>query len=124
MEKFQDLKVWQKTHQLVLDVYHLTRGFPDAEKFGLVSQMRRAAVSVAANIVEGTKRKTIADRCHFHVMAETSLEELKYYFILGTDLKFVPSSETQNFLSASREIGAMLNALNQALKKKSSTAYG
>ncbi len=124
MEKFQDLKVWQKMHQLVLDVYGLTRGFPDAEKFGLVSQMRRASVSVAANIVEGTKRRTVADRCHFHVMAETSLEELKYYFILGTDLKFVMPSEMQKLLSASREIGAMLNALNQSLKKKSSTAYG
>ena len=115
MEKFQKLHVWQKTHKLILDVYHVTARFPDSEKFGLVSQMRRAAVSVAANIVEGTKRKTIADRAHFHTIADTSLEELKYYFMLAADLKFVQAQESERLIVSAREVGAMLNGLTKSL---------
>ena len=83
MEKFRELKVWHKAHKLVIKIYSITKDFPNEEKFGIVSQMRRAAISVAANIVEGTKRRTSTDRKHFHVIADTSLEELKYYIILS-----------------------------------------
>lgn len=119
MEKFQELKVWQKIHQLILEVYKITTLFPETEKFGLISQMRRAAVSVAANIVEGSKRKTINDRCHFHVMADTSLEELKYYFILSRDLNLLNSEKADKLTESAREVGAMLNALTKAIKIRS-----
>ena len=82
LENFRALRVWQQAHQLVVEVYRKTDHFPDTERYSLVNQMRRAAVSVVANIVEGSKRATIKDRTHFHVMADGSLEELKYYFIL------------------------------------------
>lgn len=62
MEKFRKLRVWEKAHALVLDVYQLTSEYPKSEQFGLVSQMRRAVVSIAANIAEGTKRRTIKIR--------------------------------------------------------------
>ncbi|KKU47449.1 hypothetical protein A3D60_00425 [Candidatus Uhrbacteria bacterium RIFCSPHIGHO2_02_FULL_47_29] len=115
MEKFRELKVWQKAHDLTLAVYKITTSYPDTEKYGLVSQMRRAAVSVVANIVEGTKRKTIADRAHFHTMADTSLEELKYYVILSSDLKLILSTDAENLSMMAREVGAMLNSLTKKL---------
>lgn len=77
MENFKKLKVWLKAHKLTLEVYLITKNFPKTEQFSLVSQMRRASISVVANIVECSKRKTAKDRKHFLVMSETSLEELK-----------------------------------------------
>lgn len=88
IESFQQLEVWQSAHKLVLGVYRATQTFPTEEKFGLVSQMRRAAVSVPANIAEGFKRRGKPDKRHFYNMAQSSLEELRYYFILCRDLGF------------------------------------
>lgn len=115
MEKFRNLKVYQKAHQLVLFVYKLTKKYPDDEKFGLVIQMRRAAISVAANIVEGSKRSGITDRKRFHNMSDTSLEELKYYSILSLDLSFITKEESEKLTEYCREIGRMLHSLTQSL---------
>jgi four helix bundle protein len=90
--KFQQLTVWQEAHQLVLQVYRVTKPYPSEEKFGLVSQMRRAAVSVPANIAEGFKRRGQRDKIHFYNIAQASLEELKYYFILSADLSYVENA--------------------------------
>lgn len=118
MEKFQQLKVWQKAHAMTLGVYKATRGFPETERYGLVSQLRRAAVSVVANIVEGTKRRTIADRKHFHVMADGSLEEVKCLLLLAQDLNYIEPRQVNELLEATREVGAMLHALTAALSPK------
>jgi len=91
MEKFRNLKVWQKSHSLVFNIYRLTELFPDDERFGLISQMRRAAVSVAANIAESSKRRTNKDQRHFCSMSAGSLEEVKYYLILSYGLKYIDS---------------------------------
>ena len=72
---FQDLIVWQKSHQFVLTVYALSEGFPNKETFGLTSQLRRAAISVPANIAEGFKKKSKADKARFMNIAQGSLEE-------------------------------------------------
>jgi four helix bundle protein len=92
--RFEDLEVWQNAHQVALEVYRCTRGFPAEEKFGLVQQMRRAAVSVPANIAEGFRRRTRLDKARFYNMAQGSLEELRYYLILGRDLGFIKSDST------------------------------
>jgi four helix bundle protein len=89
---FQDLEVWQEAHKLVLLVYRTTKEFPDDEKFGLVSQMRRASVSIAANIAEGFKRRGFKDKVRFYNISEGSLEELKYYFVLSKDLGYISSN--------------------------------
>lgn len=115
MEKFLNLKVWHKAHQLVLEIYKITKNFPNDEKFGLVSQMRRAAIAVTANIVEGTKRKTAPDRKHFHVISDTSLEELKYYIILSSDLNFINNEDSEKLINICREIGKMLGGLNKTI---------
>ena len=88
IERFEQLEVWKAAHKLVLDVYKTTQKFPTEERYGLVSQMRRAGVSVPANIAEGFKRRGRADKAHFYNIAQASLEELRYYFILCRDLEY------------------------------------
>ncbi|OGR05901.1 MAG: four helix bundle protein [Deltaproteobacteria bacterium RIFOXYD12_FULL_50_9] len=85
---FEELVVWQKAHQFVLGVYRITKMFPDDEKFGLTAQFRRAAVSIAANIAEGYRKRTPNDKVRFMNIAEGSLEECRYYLILARDLGY------------------------------------
>lgn len=105
-------------HQLVLKVYENTKQYPVEEKYALVQQMRRAAVSVAANIAEGSKRRSPKDKTHFYNMADTSLEELKYYFVLSCDLHYI-AKENSSFLKAhAEEVGRMLTGLIKSLSNK------
>ena len=85
---FQDLVVWQKAHQFVLGVYSYSAGFPKSEVYGLSSQLRRAAVSIPANVAEGFRRRGKADKARFLNIAQSSLEECRYYLILGQDLNY------------------------------------
>jgi four helix bundle protein len=85
---FEDLIVWQKAHQFVLDVYRLTETFPRREIFGLSSQFRRAAVSIPANVAEGFKKRGKLDKVRFLNIAQGSLEECRYYLILSRDLGY------------------------------------
>jgi four helix bundle protein len=85
---FQDLLVWQKAHRFVLDVYTLTAAFPKQETYGLSLQMRRAAVSIPANIAEGFRRRSKPDKARFMNMAEGSVEECRYFLILARDLGY------------------------------------
>ena len=80
---FRDLVVWQKAHQFVLEIYRLSRSFPDDERFGLTSQLRRAAVSVPANIAEGFPKRSVSDKTRFFNIAQGSLEEVHYYLLLA-----------------------------------------
>lgn len=119
MEKilhFQQLEVWQEAHKLVLKVYGLTKSFPDDERFGLISQMRRAAVSTPANIAEGFKRRGLQDKIRFYNTSEGSLEELKYYFILAKDLQYLPSHEA--LMSQAEITGRLLNGLIASTEKR------
>ena len=109
---FQDLVVWQKSHQLVLRVYRATGAFPKEEIYGLTSQMRRAAVSVAANIAEGFKRRGRSDKARMLNMAQGSLEELRYFFILALDLGYIKQDSERD---AIEEIVRMLGAYAQSL---------
>jgi four helix bundle protein len=106
---FQDLDVWQRAHQLVLAVYRVTKAFPPDEKYGLVSQMRRAAVSVPANIAEGFKRRGRAEKIRFYNIGEASLEEVKYYFILSRDLGYIGDAE--RLMSDAEVVSRMLYRL-------------
>ncbi|MBR8834792.1 MAG: four helix bundle protein [Stigonema ocellatum SAG 48.90 = DSM 106950] len=115
IERFEQLDVWQEAHKLVLLVYKNTASFPSDEKFGLVVQMRRSAVSVPANIAEGFKRRGIADKARFYNIAQASLEELRYYFILCHDLEY--AIDYNNFYLKSEQIGKMLNALIKSISK-------
>ena len=113
IESFEQLNVWKEAHGLVLEVYRLTNQLPDAERCGLVSQMRRAAVSVPANIAEGFERKGGGDKSRFYNIAQASLEELRYYFILCRDLGYLPNLE--NVQDAIDHTGRMLTRLIRAV---------
>ena len=87
-KSFRDLIVWRKAHELALAVYRFTGSFPRQETYGLSSQMRRAAVSIPANIAEGFRKRGRADKARFMNTAEASLEESRYYLILAQDLGY------------------------------------
>jgi four helix bundle protein len=87
-KNFQDLIVWQKAHEFVLSVYRLTKTFPKEEIYSLTSQFRRAAVSIAANIAEGFRKRSPSDKARFMNISQGSLEECRYYLILARDLQY------------------------------------
>lgn len=93
---FRDVIAWQKAHSLVLNAYELTKQFPKEELFGLTSQMRRSAISVAANISEGYRKKSKPDKTRFYNIAQGSLDETLYYFILAQDLGYANTTDLQN----------------------------
>lgn len=109
MQSFEQLEVWQWAHKLVLAVYPTTKAFPSEEKFGLTSQTRRAAVSVPANIAEGFKRHGKPDKRRFYNIAQGSLEELRYCFILCRDLGY--NLDSTELADQADHIGRMLNGL-------------
>ena len=113
---FQQLEVWQEAHKLTLLVYKITKAFPGEEKFGLVSQMRRAAVSIPANIVEDFKRRSLRDKLRFYNIAEDSLEEVKYFFILSKDLNYI--SSTDELITQADVIGRLLNGLITSIERR------
>jgi four helix bundle protein len=87
-KSFEQLIVWQKAHQFVLGVYQLTESFPRKEIFGLTAQIRRASISIPANIAEGFKKRGRADKVRFLNIAQGSLEECRYFLILAKDLHY------------------------------------
>ena len=113
MRNFWDLVVWKKSHQLVLDVYKITREFPSGEKFGLTSQLRRAAISVSANIAEGFRKRTRKDKANYYNIAHGSLEEVKYYLILAKDLRYLRNLKKE--WEIADEVPRMLMALQKSL---------
>ncbi len=104
--------VWQRAHGYVLAVYRFTQAFPKQETYGLVSQMRRAAVSVAANIAEGFRKRSKADKARFMNIAEGSLEESRYYLILCEDLGY---GRTDSLMSLLEEQSRMLDSYSKAI---------
>lgn len=116
MEKsksFTELIVWQKAHGLALHVYRITQKFPKEEVYGITSQIRRASVSVAANIAEGYKRKSANDKARFFNISEGSLDETKYFLILSKDLGFI--SENQTLLEQADEVAKLLYSYKKAI---------
>ena len=112
---YKDLVVWQKSIAVAKLVCGLTRSFPSEEKFGLVAQMRRAAVSVPSNIAEGQARHTTGEFIQFISHAEGSLAELDTQFILSIELRFVRADNADVALQLISELRRMLNALRRKL---------
>ncbi len=110
-----DLKAWEKSHKLVLLVYKATVAFPEHEKYGLVSQIRRCAISVPSNIAEGFKRRG-KDKFNFYYYAEASLEELKYQILLSYELKYIKKEKFIQLSELANETGRILNGWIKSLK--------
>lgn len=111
-QTFQDLLVWQKAHRFVLEVYVLTAAFPKPETYGLSLQMRRAAVSIPANIAEGFRRRGKADKARFMNIAEGSVEECRYFLILAKDLGY---GDVQKLYVMLEEVSRLLGAYAAAI---------
>jgi len=111
-KSFEDLIVWQKAHQFVLGVYRFSEAFPKIEIYGLTSQLRRAAMSIPANIAEGFKKKGRADKVRFMNIAQGSLEECRYYLILAKDLGY---GDNRSVLVQLEEVSKLVEAYASAI---------
>jgi four helix bundle protein len=115
---YKDLIVWQKSVRLVKQIYALTRSFPSDERFGIVSQMRRAAVSIPSNIAEGQARRTTPDFIRFLSNSEGSVAELETQLLISVELGFCDKSAARENFELLDEIRRMLNAMRRTLTNK------
>jgi four helix bundle protein len=109
---FSDLLVWRKAHEFVLSVYKFTASFPKQETYGLSSQMRRAAISIPANIAEGFRKRGKPDKARFMNTAEGSIEECRYYLILAQDLNYGETAELRRSLE---EVSRLVSSYSKAI---------
>ena len=114
---FTDLFVWQKAHAFVLGVYQATESFPKSEMYGLTNQLRRAAVSIPANIAEGFKKRGRPDKARFFNIAQGSVEECAYYLILAHDLRYHDTTTLRGQLD---EVSKLLERYTSALLRPAS----
>ena len=119
MQDFRKLKVWEKAHVLTLDVYQASKSFPRDEIYGLTSQMRRASVSIGANIAEGSCRRGDVDFARFLQMAAGSASEVEYHLLLARDLNLLEASDNQRLSEEAVEVKRMLASLMQKLRADS-----
>jgi four helix bundle protein len=116
IQSYRDLVVWQKAIELVFEVYRLTRMFPPDERFGLTAQVRRAAVSIAANIAEGHGRHHTGDYCRFLSMARGSVMELETELIIAEGLHLVRDSHLRRARALTDDISRMLSTMQRRLR--------
>ncbi len=116
MKDFRDLTVWQKSHALTLDVYGATRTFPKEELFSLTNQVRRAASSIPANIVEGYGRRSDSEMNRFFQISRGSATELEYHLLLSRDLGYLAPARYDALIHQLSEIEKMLSAFTAKLK--------
>lgn len=118
IQSYRDLLVWQKAMELVVGCYRLADIFPKTETYGLASQLRRAAVSIPANIAEGHGREHLGDYLHHLSVANGSLMEVETHLLLAEKLSFLSKQQSDQVLVATAEIGRMLSGLTRSLKNK------
>jgi four helix bundle protein len=116
MRDFRRLTVWQKSHQLTLDVYRVTADFPAREQYGLTSQLRRSCASIPANISEGCGRESNADFARFLTLASGSASETEYHLLLARDLTYLSGAQHDSLESQVQEIKRMLTGLMQKVR--------
>ena len=118
LKNYKELKVWQKSYALCLEIYGITAKFPHEEKYGFTSQIRRSAVSIPSNIAEGYGRKTTLDYIRMRYISYGSVCELETRILLAGDLDFIEKDERGILKESIAEIERMLKALIQSLEKK------
>ena len=118
MAGYQDLRVWQLGIEITKKVYQLTAKFPTAEKYGLISQLRRSAVSIPSNIAEGQSRESRQELIRFCLIAKGSLAELETQLIIAKELDFGGPAEINRLLELIGEEGRMLSGLRRSLRQK------
>jgi len=109
IKNFTELKVWQKAHKITLEIYKITNSFPVYEKYCLVSQIRRAAISVPSNLVEGFHKHSNKESVRFCYYSLASLEEMKYQLLIARDLDYINAKRYNEIMELCNEVGKMLN---------------
>ena len=117
VKNFYDLEVWKKGYLLVLDIYKLTQRFPKEELYGIISQIRRAASSITANIAEGFERFHFKDKIRFYYQARGSIAEVQNFLLLAKDLNFINLEECKILGEKANEVRKLLNGLIRSLEK-------
>ena len=115
-EGYRKLNVWQKAHGLAMQIYSVTKSFPKEEVFGVTSQMRRAALSVPANIVEGYARSSQKEKLQFYSIARGSLTELEYFIDFSTDFGYLSDKQYKELKASRDEVGRLLHGFIKSLK--------
>jgi len=118
IKNFYDLEAWQEGHKLVLDIYKISESFPVEEKFGLVSQLRRAATSITANIAEGFTRYHFNDKTRFYYQARGSLGEVRNFLILAKDLRILGNEEHSELEERASQVRRLINGLIKSIAKQ------
>ena len=118
MRPHEKLDVWKRSVEMVTQVYHATNGFPVDEKYGLTSQIRRAAISIPANIAEGSARKTGKEFCHFISIAQGSSSELETELLIACNLNYLPKQDYLNLKTEIENISRMLIGLSKYLRNR------
>jgi four helix bundle protein len=119
VRNFRELDVWKKAHGLTLEIYRLTATFPNQEKYGLTSQLQRAAASIGANLAEGCGRETDADFGRFIQIARGSASEVEYHLLLAHDLSLVSDIDYERLNAKINEVKRMLFGFNRYLEAES-----
>lgn len=118
MHNFKELKIWKKSREMTKKVYFLTRSFPEEERFGIISQIRRAAISIPSNIAEGSGRNSDKDFRRFLSISLPSAYELETQIIISNDLKFLTDKDYLELSENLKEIQKMIFGFRKSLKKK------
>lgn len=121
LKSFQELDAWKKAHSLTLDIYQVTKTFPQDERFGLSAQLRRCASSVPANIAEGFGRRSTKDFVRYLEIASGSLEETRYFLVLARELGYLKADGFKAFKASCDETGRLLGGLVRSLRKRNSS---
>jgi len=118
IKNFNDLDAWKKSHQFVISIYNITKSFPKEEQFGLVSQLRRAASSITANMAEGFERYHFNDKKRFYYQVRGSLGEVHNFLILARDLKFLDNEKYFELEERVEEVRRLINGLIKSIEKQ------
>jgi four helix bundle protein len=118
IQNFYDLEAWKEGHKLVLDVYKITSDFPNDEKFGIISQLRRAVSSITANIAEGFERYHFNDKIKFYYQARGSNGEVQNFLILSRDLNLINAEVCKNNVEKSKKVGQLINGLIRSIERQ------
>jgi len=118
IRNFYDLEAWKKGHLLALNIYKMTKNFPREEIYGITSQLRRAASSIAANIAEGFARYHFKDKTKFYYNARGSVAEVQNFLLLAKDLSYIDLKTCKEFGEKANEINKLINGLIRSTKKQ------
>lgn len=116
IKSFVDLDAWKRGHELVLGIYKLTSAFPKNETFGLISQIKRAAVSVTSNIAEGFARYSLKEKIRFYFISQGSLAEVQNQLMIARDLKYITPNDCEKCLQLAQDTSQIIHGLIRSIK--------